>query len=88
MADFCRFLSYLARCRDFAQNHLDEVVIIRSLKSRNIMYTPIEDRFDRISKITQRLFDVPISLVSIVDENRQWLKSHLVLDVRETPREL
>lgn len=88
MADFWSFLSYWARCRDFAQNHPGEVVIIRSLKSRNIFDAPIEDRFNRISQITQRLFDVPISLVSIVDENRQWFKSHLVLDVRENPREL
>jgi diguanylate cyclase (GGDEF)-like protein len=48
----------------------------------------MEERFDRIARITQRLFDVPISLVSIVDENRQWFKSHLGLDVRETPREV
>ncbi len=37
--------------------------------------------------MAQRIFDVPIALVSLVDEDRQWFKSRQGLDVCETPRE-
>ena len=44
------------------------------------------DAFDRITRLAADLFDVPIALVSLVDERRQWFKSRIGLDVRETPR--
>ncbi len=57
-----------------------------TLRSLNILDTPAEDRFDRITRLAQRLFDVPIALVSLVDENRQWFKSCQGLDLAQTPR--
>ncbi|MDH4074716.1 MAG: ATP-binding protein [Acidimicrobiia bacterium] len=48
--------------------------------------TPAEDRFDRITRIAALAFDLPVALVSLVDENRQWFKSCVGLGVRETPR--
>ena len=42
--------------------------------------------FDRITRLAADLFDVPIALVSLVDERRQWFKSRIGLDVRETDR--
>jgi diguanylate cyclase (GGDEF)-like protein len=38
--------------------------------------------------MAQRLFDVPIAVVSLVDENRQWFKSCVGLTVTETPRDI
>ncbi len=67
---------------------LNEVERIIDLRALEILDTPPEERFDRITRIAQRLFDVPIALVSLVDEDRQWFKSRLGLDAAETPREL
>lgn len=39
-----------------------------------------------MTRMARRLFDVPIALVSLIDENRQWFKSCFGLDVRETER--
>lgn len=61
---------------------------IRSLHSLNILDTPPEEKFDRITKIAQIIFDVSIALVSLVDVNRQWFKSCAGLSSRETPRSM
>ena len=61
---------------------------IKALHDLQILDTPPEERFDRITKIAQILFDVPIALVSLVDTNRQWFKSCVGLSARETPRSM
>jgi GAF domain-containing protein len=61
---------------------------LAALKALNILDTPPEARFDRITRLIARLFNVPIALVSLVDVNRQWLKSCYGLDLRETPRDV
>lgn len=61
---------------------------LSALLQLKILDTPPEERFDRITRVAQKLFDVPIALVSLVDESRQWFKSCLGLDVMETPREI
>lgn len=61
---------------------------MRSLRTLNILDTEAEERFDRVTRLAKRLFNVPIALVSIVDENRQWFKSRQGLDASETPREI
>ena len=67
---------------------VNEVERIIDLRALEILDTPADERFDRITRIAQRLFDVPIALVSLVDEDRQWFKSRLGLDAAETPREV
>lgn len=67
---------------------VNEVERIIDLRALEILDTPAEERFDRITRIAQRLFDVPIALISLVDEDRQWFKSRIGLEVAETPREL
>ncbi len=54
----------------------------------NILDTPNEDRFDRVTRIAQRYFGTDIVLVSIVDSDRQWFKSRQGLDATETPRDI
>ena len=61
---------------------------IQSLYSLNILDTPPQEQFDRITKIAQIIFDIPIALVSLVDVNRQWFKSCAGLSSRETPRSM
>lgn len=61
---------------------------IEALQSLGILDTPEEYRFDRITRLAKRLFDVPISLISFVDVERQWFKSHPDFELPETSREV
>lgn len=61
---------------------------LHTLQSLQILDTPTEERFDRITRLAARLFDVPIVLISLIDANRQWFKACVGLDSRETPREI
>ena len=60
---------------------------LETLRSLDILDTSPEERFDRLTRIAKRLFNVPIALVSLIDENRQWFKSSQGLETRETPRD-
>jgi len=60
---------------------------LKVLKSLNLLDTKEEDRFDKFTKIIASIFDVPYVLISLVDKDRQWFKSHHGIDVRETSRE-
>src|SRR5438105_718424 len=59
---------------------------LAALYSLHILDTPAEERFDRVTRLALRLFDVPIAYVSIVDANRQWFKSACGIDRGETAR--
>ena len=67
-------------------NPPNEAVRLQTLRSLNVLDTPPEERFDRVTRVAKRLFGVPIALVSLVDHNRQWFKSCVGLDTRETSR--
>jgi diguanylate cyclase (GGDEF)-like protein len=58
------------------------------LHNLHLLDTPPEQRFDRLTKLAQRVFNVPIVLVVLLDEHRQWFKSNLGLTMRETPRHM
>lgn len=64
----------------------DEGRRIDSLRALGILDTPPDERFDRIARLAQKIFSVPIAVVSLVDVNRQWFKSCQGLDSTETPR--
>lgn len=66
----------------------DEAQRIEALNSLSVLYSPAEERFDRITRIAQRLFDMPIALISLVSSDKQWFKSHQGLAVCETDREI
>lgn len=65
----------------------DEERRIVSLRDLNILDTEPEERFDRITRIAAALFDVPMAFISLVDENRQWFKSCMGSNAKETPRD-
>lgn len=65
----------------------DEAARLDSLRALGLLDTLPEDRFDRITRLAAKIFDVPIALVTFVDADRQWFKSKVGLDVDETPRE-
>lgn len=66
----------------------DEAKRLETLRALRILDSAPEERFDRLTRMAKRMFGVPISLVSIVDSNRQWFKSAQGLDASETPRNI
>lgn len=66
----------------------DEIARLKTLAFYEILDTPPEGAFDRITKIARKLIDVPICLISLVDAERQWFKSRQGLDVSETSRDI
>lgn len=61
---------------------------LATLHDLGILDSQPEERFDRLTRIAAATFDVPIALVSLVDEKRQWFKSACGGVSGETPREL
>lgn len=68
---------------DFAA---DELVRLEALHSLSLLDTPAEERFDRITRLAAKIFNVKTCLISLVDSNRQWFKSKVGLEVCETTR--
>jgi GAF domain-containing protein len=65
----------------------DEERRLRALQQTGLLDTEAEERFDRYTRIATALFDVPIAMVSLVDRDRQWYKSRVGTDTRETGRD-
>jgi signal transduction histidine kinase len=63
----------------------NEAERLQALRSYGILDTAIEPAFDDITRIATHVCQTPISMVSLVDENRQWFKSEIGLGMRETP---
>lgn len=61
---------------------------LAALRELLILDTEPEERFDRITRFARGEFDVSIALVSLVDEERQWFKSNVGMDVCETSRDI
>ncbi len=66
----------------------NETARINALYNLNILDTPAEERYDRITRLARRLFNVPVALISIIDTDRQWFKSVQGLNIKETPRDI
>ncbi len=65
-----------------------EELRLACLAELDILDTPSEPVYDRITELASELLDVPIALVSIVDKQRQWFKSKVGLDAAETSRDI
>ena len=59
---------------------------VRALHELQLLDTPPEERFDRITRLACRLLEAPISLLALVDTDRQWFKSRVGIDLRQTAR--
>ncbi len=64
----------------------EEARRLQVLIDLDLLDSPPDERFDRITRLAARLFDVPTALVSLVDAERQWFKSRVGMDLAETPR--
>lgn len=65
----------------------DEPARLRALRDLAILDTPREERFDRLVRLAQRVFDVPMVAVNLIDEDRQWTKAGVGIE-GERPRDL
>jgi len=63
----------------------EETVRLQTLNSLKILDTPQEKRFARLTRLAQRLFNVPIALVSLIDEHRVWVEREPGLESLELP---
>ncbi|HEX8444703.1 MAG TPA: GAF domain-containing protein [Allosphingosinicella sp.] len=61
---------------------------LTALRGLKLLDTAPEERFDRFTRIAAALFDAPVSLVTLVDESRQWFKSCVGIEQCETSRDV
>ncbi|HVG40809.1 MAG TPA: GAF domain-containing protein [Chitinophagaceae bacterium] len=65
----------------------NEKVRIEKLKSYDILDTPPDGNFERITQLAAAIFKVPIAIISLVDSDRIWFKSHYGLPINQIDRE-
>lgn len=59
---------------------------IANIHSLDLFYTPIEERFERITRIARRALQAPVAAISLLNEEKQWFKSAAGWGVSELPR--
>lgn len=67
---------------------LDEEARVAALQRYRIVDTPREESFDKITALVRDILQVPICAVTLIDKDRQWLKSIQGLEGDQTPREI
>lgn len=65
----------------------NEQARLQRLHELGILDTATDPDFEDVVDMARSVFDVPIVLITLVDENRQWFKASRGLKIRETPRE-
>jgi sigma-B regulation protein RsbU (phosphoserine phosphatase) len=65
----------------------DEDARLTAVRRYDILDTPPDGAFDRVTALAARHFGVPISIVSIVDSDRIWFKSHHGVEVQQIGRD-
>ncbi len=61
---------------------------LEALKKLNILDSMPEKQFDDITKLASIICGTPMTLITLIDENRQWFKSKIGLEGTETPRDV
>jgi signal transduction histidine kinase len=60
---------------------------LEALASYNILDTLPEVDFEELTLLASQICQTPVALISLLDDKRQWFKSIIGADVRETPKE-
>jgi diguanylate cyclase (GGDEF)-like protein len=61
---------------------------LAAVRAYEVLGTPPELEFDALTRLAAFMFEVPIAVVSVMDENRLWFKSRIGLDVPELDRKV
>ena len=64
----------------------NEAERLAALKAYHILDTETEQSYDDITALAAHICKVPIAMISLVDEVRQWFKSRLGVEQQQTPR--
>jgi signal transduction histidine kinase len=86
----------IERCRGFIikvmTGHFpipeDESGRLEVLKSLEILDTPPQEEFDDLARLASIICETPISLITLIDEDRQWFKARVGIDLPETGRDV
>ncbi|MDG4883940.1 sensor domain-containing diguanylate cyclase [Mesorhizobium sp. WSM4884] len=70
-----------------AMEDVAEAERLEALNCFDVIDTPREEAFDRITRLIRNIFDVPVAIVSMIDGHRQWYKSYEGLENREVSRD-
>jgi two-component sensor histidine kinase len=70
-----------------AAKHPQEETRLATLARYEILDTEAEAEFDEVVRVVSAICNVPVSLISLVDSNRQWFKAKAGTDISETPIE-
>jgi diguanylate cyclase (GGDEF)-like protein len=60
---------------------------IANIHSLDLFYTPLEERFERITRLARRALHAPVAAISLLNEDKQWFKSAAGWGISELPRD-
>ncbi|WP_110655910.1 GAF domain-containing protein [Salinicola halimionae] len=66
----------------------EETARLIALRDLQLLDSDADKGFDRLTELATQIFDVPMSMITLIDEDRQWFKSRQGLKVCETPRRI
>jgi diguanylate cyclase (GGDEF)-like protein len=64
-----------------------ETLRIANIHSQDLFYTPLEERFERITRVARRALQVPVAAITLLNEHKQWFKSVAGWGVSELARD-
>ena len=70
-----------------AHKPINDIQRLQALHALKILDTPRDERFDRLTRMAKRIFDVPVALVTLIDTERQWVKSCAGIQMGNLPRD-
>jgi hypothetical protein len=81
-------LIYLEQMAEAPATPDNEAQRIAALHSLNLLFTASEERFDGITRLAAQQLGMPIALITLIAEDRQWFKSARGFAATETPRDM
>ncbi|HMQ05932.1 MAG TPA: response regulator [Saprospiraceae bacterium] len=68
-------------------NTINDTNRLKTLLAHNIIDTPQEREFDQLAEIISMICKMPIAIISLIDDKRQWYKANIGMGINEVPIE-